>query len=199
MCSFQAFQTRLKEQYGLHEVVEATWVKTKQNGSAHSLLLTFYGELPQYINVPGEMTRTKVYEHKQRPFMCRNCLEYGHGKNSCQNEKRCSKENHEKSECKSDGARCYHCGQDHEVGDGTCVEHKYQEEIIAVQAKERVPRAQAKIIFDKRHPQFWTMNYAAAKLKSSVCVDIGQASSSTTKKVEPRKKQQQPADEGSHV
>ena len=40
------------------------------------------------------------------------------------------------------------------------MEHKYKE-VLAVQAKERVSRAQAKVIFDKRNPTFRTMNYAA--------------------------------------
>ena len=46
MSSFQAFQSKLKEQYGLHEVVEATWIKVRNNNRATPLLLTFCSELP---------------------------------------------------------------------------------------------------------------------------------------------------------
>ena len=60
MSSFQAFRSRLKEQYGLHEMVEATWIKTRNNNRAKPLLLIFCREFPQYIDVPGEMIRSKV-------------------------------------------------------------------------------------------------------------------------------------------
>ena len=116
MCGFQEFQSRLKEQYGLHEIVEATWIKTKRNNNARPLLLTFCRELPQYIDVPGEIVRTKVFEYKQRPLMCRKCLEYGHGKNHCEGKQRCGKcsgEGHEISECTDEAVKCYHWGQHH--------------------------------------------------------------------------------------
>ena len=127
MSSFQAFQSRLKEQYGLHEVVEATWIKARNNNRAKPLLLTFCTDLPQYIDVPGELIRTKVYEYKQQPLMCKRCLKYGHGVKHCEKEQRCAKcsaDGHERNECKSMGEKCVHCGKDHQAGERGCIEQK---------------------------------------------------------------------------
>ena len=66
-------------------------MKLKRANSAKPLLLTFSSELPMYLDIPGEMMKTKVLKYKQRPFMRRKCLEYGHGKNLCEREPMCSR------------------------------------------------------------------------------------------------------------
>ena len=164
MRNFEVFRERLIEQHGLQDVKEAPWIKTRSNNRATPLLLTFHNELPQYIDIPGEMMKTRVMEYKQRPLMCRKCLEYGHGKSVCQKDQRCNKcsaVGHERLECTVQQAKCIHCEGNHEAGSELCVEHRYQQEIVAVQTKERVSRMQAKIIFDRNNPQFRKMNYAA--------------------------------------
>ena len=52
-------------------------------------------------------------------------------------EQRCIKciENHlEQAECSRDVLRCYHCKEEHEAGNKNCIEYKYQEEVMAIQA-----------------------------------------------------------------
>ena len=68
---FEAFKAGLAKQYGLSSVVEATWIKTKGANSTKPCLLTFLNELPMYLDIPGEMMRTKVLECKQRLLMCK--------------------------------------------------------------------------------------------------------------------------------
>ena len=75
----------------MQEVVEPNWIKPRGNSKAKPLLLSFQRELPYFMDLPGEMMRTRVHEYKQRPMMCKNCLEYGHGKKYCEKEQRCAK------------------------------------------------------------------------------------------------------------
>ena len=91
MMNFEAFNAGLAEQYELSSVVEVTWIKQRRGNNAKPLLLTFPNELPQYLNILGEMMMTKVLEYKRRPLMCKRCLVYGHGKNQCEKEHRCGK------------------------------------------------------------------------------------------------------------
>ena len=58
--------------YGLVEVVEPTWIKLRASQRAKPLLLSFGGEVPLSIDIPGELMRSRVYEYKQRLLMCRN-------------------------------------------------------------------------------------------------------------------------------
>ena len=142
------------------------------------------------IDIPCEMMKTRVMEYKQRLLICRKRLEYGHGKSVCQKDQRCNKcsaVGHERLECTVQQVKCIHCEGNHEVGSELCVEHRYQQEIVAVQTKERVSRMQAKIIFDKNNSQFRIMNYAmVAKVNTE-----GNKSTDRTSKSETQQQQQQ--------
>ena len=165
LSDFEAFKRGMIKQYGLQDVIEASWIKPRGNSNAKPLLLSFPKELPNYVDIPGEMMRTKVYEYKQRPMMCRICLEYGHGRRFCEKEQkcgRCGEEGHDKANCRSDTVQCYHCKESHEVGHRDCIEERYQQEIVAVQTKQRVSRFQAKAVVDRDKPNFKTRNYACA-------------------------------------
>ena len=132
----------------------------------HAVVVTFNkSELPAYLEIPGEHLLTKVYEYKEKPMMCRKCLEFGHTKANCRspvtNCGRCSVGGHNRDECQSDVMKCYHCKQAHNAGSRTCNSVRKEEEILAIQRKERVPRQQARVIFEREHPNF-TMNYSSA-------------------------------------
>ena len=163
MNNFESFKASLMEQHDVQDVTEATWIKTRSNNRLVPLLLTFHKEVPQFIDIPGEMMKTRVVEYKQRPLMCKKCLIYEHGKNNCEEEQRCGKcsdTGHNRTKCTEQKVRCFHCEGDHEAGNRMCSEQRYQEEIVAVQRKERVSWAQAKVIVNKKYPQV-KMNYAA--------------------------------------
>ena len=75
---------------------------------------------------------------------------------------KCSEEGHETGDCEARKVKCYHCEKEHIAGSRMCPEDKYQEEILAVQMRERVTRNQARIIFDRRNPTFRSMNFSEA-------------------------------------
>ena len=128
MSNFEAYKRGMMEKYGLQDVVEATWIRPRGNNKAKPLLLSFPNELPHYMEVPGEMMKTSVYEYKQRPMLCRKCLDYGHGVKYSEKQQRCAKcgeEQHDRNNCNSDVAHCYHCKLNHEAEHNSCIEHKY--------------------------------------------------------------------------
>ena len=86
MAVYPAFRRGLMEQHGLQEIIEPHWIKSRRNILAKPLLLTFRDQLSQYIDIPGEITKTMGYEYKDKPLMCKTCLEYGHSKNRCTEE-----------------------------------------------------------------------------------------------------------------
>ena len=165
MRDFNMFKEGLKQDYGLLDVIEATRMNKGRNGRTVPLLIDFRGDLPAFLEVPGEQARTKVVEYKRSPLMCRKCQEFGHSQKWCVNSARCgrcSEEGHETGDCEAREVKCYHCEKDHIAGSRTCLEYKYQEEILAVQVRERVTRNQARIIFDRRNPTFRSMNFSEA-------------------------------------
>lgn len=164
MTNFERFKKGLIDEYGLANVTEATWMK-RNNSRSTPLILDFRGEMPEFIEIPGEQAKTKVIEFKRTPMLCRNCQEFGHGKKWCTKPVRCGKcseEGHEIANCEATEMKCWHCEGDHGTGSRMCKEYKYQEEILAVQSKERVTRQQAVLIFEQRNPQYKTMNYSEA-------------------------------------
>ena len=162
MVDFEAFKAGLAEQYGLSSVVEAAWIKPRRGNNAKPVWLTFPIGLPQHLNIPGEMMMTKVLEYKRRQLMCKRCLIYGHGKNQCEKEYRCGKcetNRHMKQECSGAEVKCFHCKEGHEAGSGWCMKYRYQQEIIAMQVRERVSMNQARTILDRWNPNFRNVTY----------------------------------------
>ena len=79
MMNFERFKKRWIEGYGLANVIEAPWMK-KNNSKSTPLILDFRGDIPEFIEIPGEQAETRVGEFKKMPMLCRNCQEYGYGK-----------------------------------------------------------------------------------------------------------------------
>ena len=68
---------RLEEQ-GVTQAIEAKWIRTRQL-TTHAFPLTFNKDsLPEYIKIPGEAFRTKIYEYIEKHMQCRKCQENGH-------------------------------------------------------------------------------------------------------------------------
>ena len=147
-------------QCGLANVEEAVWIKPKNN-LVKPLLLTFRTEMPEFIDIPGEKLRTKVQEYLKRPVVCRKCSEYGHSTRVCQGQPRCQNcgSSDHTEEC-TQPKSCYHCKKEHNAGDRTCKEYRYEEEIISLQSKLRVAKSQAIAIFNRENPNYRTVNYA---------------------------------------
>ena len=78
LTDFDQYKTGLMLEYSLSDIVRAFWIKPR-NPLAQPLLLTFrQQDLPEYIDIPGEQSRTNVYEYLPKPTICSQCQEYGH-------------------------------------------------------------------------------------------------------------------------
>ena len=155
MSEFEHFKQNLITDLGLSDAVEATWIKSKSN-LAIPLLLTFRGNLPTYVTIPGEQAKSKVYEYKQKPLLCKRCQTYNHRDKYCQRNvvcRQCGEADHPAEGC-NNPTKCFHCGNGHEAGNSQCIEYKFEEELLSVQKKEGVPRYQARFIINERNPNF---------------------------------------------
>ena len=101
--------------------------------------------LPEYIAV-AEQQRCRIYEYKEKPIRCKQYLEYNHSA------KRSEKTVSVCGRCAQIGRKCYHCEGDHHVGDRQCPEQRKHEKILAIQAKVRVSRERARIIYNQQRP-----------------------------------------------
>ena len=175
----------LRQQYNLAQVEMANWIKTK-NSNTRALLLSFKGEteMPEFIDIPGESARTRVFEYKRMPTLCNKCLEFGHPSKVCRGQERCTKcaaQDHKAESCENE-IKCYHCQTRHVTGDKKlCQEYLDEAETLIIQTQSQISRAQAKVVFGQRRAEATGLNYAGAARKS--------AASNQTKQPEPEKNQ----------
>ena len=162
MKNFESFRKSICKDLGLAEATRATWIKAR-NEKAVPLILDFRGELPAYVTVPGEQSKTKVFEHIKTPMLCKRCKNYNHPEKYCEQSTvcgRCSAEGHREDNCER-AFKCLHCSEPHAVGSKQCREDQLQREILAIQYRENVPRRQALVLYRQR-TQNQTVSYASA-------------------------------------
>ena len=79
---FEEFKEGLKE----HNIFDATlvsWIKPR-TPFTKAVLLTFRDyNMPEYIEIPGEQSKSKIYEYVTRPQTCGKCLDFRHGVKYC--------------------------------------------------------------------------------------------------------------------
>ena len=166
----ESYRESLKQQYDLAKVEMASWIKTK-NSNTRALLLTFNGgtEIPEFIDIPGESARTRIYEYKRMPTLCSKCLEFGHPSKVCRSQERCSKcaaPDHKAESCTNE-IKCFYCQDDHETGNKKlCQEYLNEEEILFIQSQSQISRTQAKVIFGQRRAEAKGLNYAGVTRKT---------------------------------
>ena len=162
LSDFNRYKAGLISDLGVADVEEARWIKPR-NSLANPILLSFYGEVPNYISIPGELAKNRVYPHVNRPQICKKCQMFFHGEKYCARDVRCgacSEIGHRKDTC-SATLKCPHCSGDHEAGDRSCPEYRFQQEVLAVQANEGVSRQQAIFMIRKNNPST-SMNFSKA-------------------------------------
>ena len=118
--------------------------------------------MQRFIWVPGEQEKAKLFEYKDTPMLCQNCLEYEYRAKFCSSEARCRKchkTSHTAEVCQQE-RKCFRCQIAHQTGSKVCPEYKYEEE-STIQSKERVSKDQARIILNRRNPNY-KINLAAA-------------------------------------
>ena len=156
---WQKFRTNFIKYHKVKDVEKATWIKNF-NRSSTPLMITFYDEVPKYMDIPKEKTRTKVQESVRPPLLCKNCQEFGHGDRSCEKESTCGrcgqKNDHLTSQCDREPPKCCLCGEEHLTGAKNCIHYKQEQQIIDIQTRLNLKRTQAKILFDNQYPDFTT-------------------------------------------
>lgn len=164
LSDFERYRAGLIEEFGLQDAVRASWIHPR-NPASSALLLTFRDNCPDYIDVPGEQGRVKVYEYVPKPMMCNLCLDYGHTAKHCQRSTticgKCAGSGHAAAACTSLTKECHHCSGDHFAGSSKCVEFRYHKEILTIQRKYKLSRHQARIKLQTEQPHFRN-NFAAA-------------------------------------
>ena len=136
-------------------VEPATWIKPNRAGS-RAFLVTFNRELaPEYIKIPGEAQRTKLYEYKQRPMQCKKCQQYGHTINRCRAEYtmcgKCSAIGHGSDSCEAADLKCCHCGEPHTAWNRKC-KNLFQSEVVQVMHTQKLQRFDASDLVRRRYP-----------------------------------------------
>ena len=178
LLNYEPYTESLRKQHNLAKVEMASWIKTK-NSNTRALLLSFKGEteMPEFIDIPGESARTRVYEYKRMPTLCGKCLEFGHPAKVCRGQERCTKcaaEDHKAESCESE-IKCYHCQTRHVTGDKKlCQEYLDEAETLHIQTQSQISRAQAKVIFGQRKAEAAGLNYAGAARKPAASNQIKQ-------------------------
>ena len=73
MSDFEGYKKGLIAQFSFQDVIEAQWIKSK-NDKAKPLLRTITGpNMPNFIQLPGEQDKTRLFEYKDRPMLCQKC------------------------------------------------------------------------------------------------------------------------------
>ena len=66
-----SFTAGIDEQCRVKEVVEATWVKPRRETTQVFLISFKSDKRPEFVRIPGEAMRTRVYKYKDKPMMWR--------------------------------------------------------------------------------------------------------------------------------
>ena len=70
---FEGYKEGLRNHQNITTTDHAHWIKTRNNLS-QALIVGFQGQLPNYLDIPGETMRTPVHEYKRLPNHCKKCL-----------------------------------------------------------------------------------------------------------------------------
>ena len=79
--------------------------------------------------------------------------------------RKCFEPAHKAEDCQSGDRGGYHCIRNHYTGSKACPQFKQKEEIMAIQARERISSGQASLFLEKRNPN---INGYASAVKSSI-------------------------------
>jgi len=145
-----SFKKGLMERYQLQSVEEATWIKTKNQSTKAFILSTYQDNLPEYVRIISEATLTKVIPYQDSPLRCKKCLKYGHTAKRCSSDPRCERcsGHHNADRCEEDEVKCFNCDGAHRAGSRDCPVMKKEEDVLKMQKKMKVGRAEARILVD---------------------------------------------------
>lgn len=153
---FNYSDQQLLEELNQFGVTNIYRTKRKQNNillPTSIYILTFRCDLPEHVNIGW--TRCSVRTYLPKPRRCFKCQGYGHGANTCRKTigtcYNCAQQVHELP-C-SRPAVCANCGDGHPAGAPNCRTYKMEAEILATQARDRIPLGEARRIVRGRYVQ----------------------------------------------
>ena len=166
LVGFDSYKRDLQNQYVITSVEHerAHWIKTKNNAN-HALIIGFQGELPTYLDIPCENMRTAVHEYEKLPNFCIKCSDYGHSQRvRRENTQKCTNYTSDQNTyppCDEE-SKCSFCALTHRTSDKKCQRYEVEQEVLVIQAKSRVSRTQAFVIYNRKHPDAFSTSYAVA-------------------------------------
>jgi hypothetical protein len=164
LLDFETFKTGLIDEFGIQDAEMAFWIKPR-NMFSKPVMITFKTRVPDFLDIPGEQSKTKVYEYLPSPMLCKKCLTYGHTAKRCDAVidtcAKCDEEGHSFKNCTSTTEKCHHCKRQHRTAWRTCPIHIYEKELIAIQTRLRIGRSLAIREINNINPNI-KMNFAAA-------------------------------------
>ena len=86
---WEQYAAELKEEFPFIVKVENP-AFLKSNNDTTPLLISFATTVPpQSLDIPGEPFLNRVYPFRNKPMLCKKCLNYGHTMKHCKNQQRC--------------------------------------------------------------------------------------------------------------
>ena len=61
----------------------ATWITPKKLASKPFLITFNRCTPPQSMKIPGVVDNLRIYDYKEKPLFCTNCMEYTYSKRKC--------------------------------------------------------------------------------------------------------------------
>ena len=127
--------------------MEANWIKPRRETTQVFMITSMNDKLPEFLE-----KRTKVYEYKDRPMLCKKCWKYGHTEKRCLSQVvlcgRCAGPGHQSGGCISEVAKCGNCGGAHISGQASCLNRKKKQIMLEIQKHQKVGRALARQIVE---------------------------------------------------
>jgi len=200
LSNFEAFKKGIKEDLTVADAELAFWVKPRVS-FAKAVKITFKQKTPpEFIEIPGEQTLSRVYEVLPRPMRCVKCQDYGHTKKNCKNDNeicgKCNIEGHSLNKCLTlNRAVCHNCTGDHIAGDRKCPVYKKEMEILIIQTKEKVTKAQAMVILGQRNGDTKS-DYAGATKKGQTNLEEKKTNKSNSEQT--KRKVRRPPDKSNN-
>lgn len=134
-------------------VAEVYRMKKRVNGTLVDMpvyLITFQStQLPSHVIIGW--TRCSTRQYIPRPRRCFNCQRFGHGAKTCRDERKTcaqcsvkfSEEEMHPNPCTA-AAKCSNCDEAHAASSPTCTDYKIEQEVLNLQAHERLSYFAAK-------------------------------------------------------
>lgn len=168
---------RIKKELEIFKVTDIYQMESKKDGKTEKLptyILTF-----NTCNLPNEVsigwTKCPVRLYIPRPRRCFKCQAFGHGATNCRSKtggicQNCAKPQHD-APCRNE-TKCSNCDEPHPASSRECFYYKFEQEILATQAKDHLSYPEAKRLVSTRYARPMTSyaNVASGRNTSAAVI-----------------------------